>query len=261
MEPGIQDMLDIAFDAAVQAGEIQREYYEKKNLDIELKGRIDLVTEVDLLCEKAVTATISESFPDHGILAEEGTSINGGSPYQWIIDPLDGTTNFAHGFPMFAVSIGLVKDGEILLGVIYDPLRDELFSAKKDGGATMNGHSIKVSETSQLDKSLVATGFPYDVKTSSRNNLNNFNRVIMEVRALRRPGAAAIDLAYVACGRLDGFWEQRLKPWDMAAGALIVSEAGGIVTDMKGKPLDLFGETCCAGNPQIHRQLLDLLED
>ena len=261
MEEELQSMVDVAFDAAVQAGEIQRDHYEKKNLDIEMKGRIDLVTEVDLLCEKAITDAITENFPDHGILAEEGTSINSNSPYQWIIDPLDGTTNFAHGFPLFAVSIGLVKDGEILLGVIYDPLREELFSATKGGGASLNGFPIKTSETKQLERSLVATGFPYDVKTNPRNNLDNFNRVIMEVRAVRRPGAAAVDLAYVACGRLDGFWEQRLQPWDMAAGALLVAEAGGLVTDMKGAPLDLFGETLCAGNRNIQPQLLDLLVD
>jgi myo-inositol-1(or 4)-monophosphatase len=253
-------VLEVAKQTAQSAGEIQRGKYESKDLSIDHKGRIDLVTEVDFECERLITGILADKFPDHGIIAEEGTSRNPQAEYQWIIDPLDGTTNFTHGFPIFAVSIGLVRGGSPVAGVVYEPIRDEMFYAVKDGGAFMNGKPIEVTKTATLKDSLLATGFPYDVATNPKNNIDNFRRVIMECQALRRPGAAAIDLVYVACGRLDGFWELRLQAWDMAAGALIVAEAGGILTDMKGGKLDLFGETVCATNGHIHREILQLLE-
>ena len=256
----VNELLECGIEAARLAGALQRERYEDATLKVERKGRIDLVTEVDVACEKIIVEHISSSYPEHGILAEEGEANRKDEGFLWIIDPLDGTTNFAHGFPIFAVSIGVAVDGVVQAGVVYDPLRDEMFTATKDGGAFLNGNPIKVTDCERLEEALLATGFPYDIKTNPRNNINNFNRVALEAQAVRRPGAAAVDLVYTACGRLDGFWEQRLKPWDMAAGALIVEEAGGTVTDMAGKPLDLYGETVCATAPKIHAELLTLLD-
>jgi len=260
MSVDLSEAIEFAMGCARSAGEIQREKYESKDLDIDRKGRIDLVTEVDLECERLITELVAKKYSEHGIIAEEGTSRNPEAEYQWIIDPLDGTTNFAHGFPIFAVSIGLVVGGSPVAGVVYEPIRDEMFHAVKGGGAFMNEVKIEVSKAEALKDSLLATGFPYDVATNPRNNIDNFRRVIMECQALRRPGAAAIDLVYVACGRLDGFWEQRLKAWDIAAGVLIVTEAGGTVTDMGGGRLDLYGETVCATNGLIHKEILGLLE-
>jgi len=253
--------LEVAVETAKSAGEIQRNRYEDHSVTIERKGRIDLVTAVDIACEKLIVSAISKRYPQHGILAEEGTQKEAHGDYLWIIDPLDGTTNYAHGFPMFAVSIALAMRGKPVVGVVYEPIRDELFTAVAGEGAMINGKPISVSSVSQMDDALLATGFPYDVRTNPANNLDNFKRVALNCQAVRRPGAAVLDLSYVACGRLDGFWEQRLYPWDMAAGSLIVAEAGGVVTDMDGKPLDLHGETIIAANPRIHPKLLALLQN
>jgi len=256
----INNQLDFAVSIAKDAGGLQSYAFEKSGLKIKHKGRIDLVTEIDIACEKLIVDAIKKTYPSHGILTEEGSNKESTSDSLWIIDPLDGTTNFAHGFPIFAVSIALEVDGEIVLAVCYDPLRDELFTAIKGGGAFMNGKAISVSSTDKLENSLVATGFPYDLKTNQRNNINNFVKVVKECQAVRRPGAAVIDLCYVACGRFDAFWEQRLCPWDMAAGQLVVLEAGGLVTDMAGKKLDIYNETICVANKMVHPQLLSLLE-
>jgi myo-inositol-1(or 4)-monophosphatase len=257
----IEEALEFAKETARRAGEIQRNNFEKKGLAVEHKGRIDLVTEVDIACEKLITEAVRQNFPEHGILAEEGARRESLEGDIWIIDPLDGTVNYAHGFPMFAVSIALYHKDEPVLGVVYDPLRDEIFTSVTGRGAYMNDAPIKVTGVENLENALIATGFPYDLKTNPRNNLANFNRVALECQAVRRPGAAAIDLCYLACGRFDAFWEQRLCPWDMAAARIIVAEAGGKVTDMKGNSLDIFGETICAANPALHPKLLALLED
>ncbi len=255
----VQTALDVAIDAAKKAGRVMRDRYEDKSVSVEHKGTINLVTEVDIECERLIVEAISKKYPDHAILAEEGTDIQKGADYMWIIDPVDGTTNYAHGFPMFASSIGLTHKGDVVMGAAYDPLRDELFTATKGGGAFLNGKSISVSGVDNLDNALLATGFPYDIRTT-RANLDNFSRVALHCQAIRRAGAAVLDLCYTACGRFDGFWEQTLRAWDMAAATLIVEEAGGIVTDMKGKKLDLFQGTICAAAPKVHPELLKLLE-
>lgn len=251
--------LEFAVNIAKQAGRIQKERYEDGSVSIKHKGVIDLVTEVDLECEKLITSAIMEEYPEHGIMAEEGTSRHSDAQYVWIVDPLDGTTNFAHGFPFFCVSIALARDGEPFIGVVFDPLRGELFSGVKGGGAYLNGARLRVSGVEKMDDALLGTGFPYDIRTTAENNLDNFKRVAMHCQAIRRAGSAALDLCYVACGRFEGFWEQSLYAWDMAAGALFVREAGGIISDMKGKQLDLNGKTVAAGNPNIHPKLLKLL--
>jgi myo-inositol-1(or 4)-monophosphatase len=255
----LEKTLEFAVRLAYAAGEIQKEHYERRGLVVQHKGIINLVTEVDMKCEELITRAIAEEYPDHEILAEEGTDKKSGSGYAWYIDPLDGTTNYAHGFPIFAPSIALAYKGEALAGAVYDPMRDEMFSGLKGGGAYLNGKRISVSTADNMDHALLGTGFPYDLRTNANNNIENFNRVVHQCQAIRRAGAAAIDLCYVACGRFEGFWEQWLYPWDMAAGALFVQEAGGVVSDMKGKPLDLFGKSICAANPGIHPKLLGLL--
>ncbi|MFQ5432166.1 MAG: inositol monophosphatase family protein [Nitrospinota bacterium] len=228
---------------------------------MEHKGLIDLVTEVDIECEKIVTEAIAKKYPDHGILSEEGTELKNRSDYLWIVDPLDGTTNFAHGFPMFCVSIALVNEGKRIIGVAYDALRDELFTAVKGSGAFLNGKRIKVSDVTNMDNALLATGFPYDIRTNMDNNVAEFNRVVVNCQAIRRAGSAVIDLCYTACGRFDGFWEKSLFAWDMAAGALILEEAGGVVTDMNGDALNLYGKTIAAANRKIHPALLKVLKE
>ena len=256
----LERALEFTVDIAKQAGRIQKKRYEDANVAVKHKGLIDLVTEVDIECEKLITEKIAAKYPEHGILSEEGTVKENQSRHRWIIDPLDGTTNFAHRFPMFCVSIALATDDKPVVGVAYDPLRDELFTAVKNGGAFLNGKRIQVSDVANMDNALLATGFPYDIRTTLDNNLENFNRVALNCQAIRRAGSAVLDLAYTACGRFDGFWEQSLYAWDMAAGALIVEEAGGVVTDMQGNTLDLFGKTLAAANRHLHPKLIDLLE-
>ena len=250
----------VAIFAARAAGEIMNEYRGRK-FSVERKGEIDLVTEVDLLCEKAIVSMIREKFPDHGVLAEEGGAEKGASRFKWIIDPIDGTTNYAHGFPVYCASIAFEIDGKVVTGAVYDPSRDEMFTAIKGGGATLNDSPIKVSETSEIIKALLATGFPYEIKTTARNNISEFTRFAMSAQAIRRPGAAALDLCYVACGRIDGFWEFHLKPWDMAAGALFVSEAGGRVSMAGGEELEIYQPDIVASNGLLHEAMLEILSE
>lgn len=224
------------------------------------KGAVNLVTEMDLLAEKVIVSTISRHYPTHNILAEEKTTKQGNSPFRWIIDPLDGTTNYAHGYPVFCVSIALEKSGEIILGVVYDPTREELFLAEKGKGARLNGKKIHVSSVPKLSLSLLATGFPYDLRESPVNNFDHFHNFALRVHAVRRAGSAALDLCYVASGRFDGFWEMKLGPWDMAAGSLIVQEAGGKITDFFGKNLGLNGQHVLASNGKIHQEMLEILK-
>ncbi|MDH5637235.1 MAG: inositol monophosphatase [Nitrospinota bacterium] len=254
--------LKTAIFAARLAGGIQRDY-TGKNFDVSSKKtRTDLVTEVDIKCEEAIIAAIKEVFPDHGALAEEkGEYAAASGNRRWIIDPLDGTVNFAHGFPMYCSSVAMEADGAVVVGAVYDPVRDEMFHASLGGGAWLNDKPIHVSTTPQLADSLLATGFPYTIRTEVLNNLTQFSAFAMRAQAIRRPGAAALDLCYVASGRLDGFWEFHLKPWDMAAGALIVAEAGGMVSSDLGGSFSVYKPAVVASNRLIHQQMIDTLEE
>lgn len=252
-------LIDKVSGLARRAGEIQLKRLGHVK-HVEYKGAINLVTEVDRECEALIVGGLKEHFPDYDILAEEGSGSERGVERKWIVDPLDGTVNFTHGFPFFCVSIALEEDGELTAGVIYDPNRDELFTAMKGKGARLNGERIHVSRESTLSQSMVATGFAYNVQEEERfDNLDNFANFVKLARAVRRPGSAAIDLAWLACGRLDGFWELFLRPWDMAAGVCIIREAGGSVTTFDGSPYDLYGMQILASNGKIHDQMIDVL--
>jgi myo-inositol-1(or 4)-monophosphatase len=256
----MKNVIAVAREAALKAGKILRENIGGTR-QITYKGDINLVTEMDMRSEREIVKTLRDAFPNHGIVAEEETDIRNDSGFTWIIDPLDGTTNYAHGYPCFSVSIALEREGSIVAGVVYDPMREELFSAQKGQGAFMNGEKIVVSDTDTLMKSLLATGFPYDRKVSEKNNLNYFHDLLMSSQEVRRDGSAALDLCYVASGRFDGFWELKLKPWDIAAGSLIVTEAGGLVSDLSGKQFNMHAEEILASNSRIHRQMVMKLRD
>lgn len=253
-----QQFLDIAVDAARIAGRFQQ-YRFASVLDVTLKGDKNLVTEVDRESERLIVGHLLGSFPDHCIVAEEGEYLQSDSPFRWIIDPLDGTTNYAHGFPWFCVSIGLESAGELVAGVIYNPLHDELFTATRGGGAFLNGQRLHVSTRSPLQNTLLGTGFPYDCARDPANNFDNFTAFQKAARGIRRAGAAALDLAYVAAGRLDGFWELKLKPWDVAAGVLLVREAGGTVTTFDGSAYNVFNHRIVASNGLIHEEMTAML--
>ena len=252
------DYLQEAITAARIAGSYQK-YRFTSDLDIELKGEKDLVTEVDKESERLIIGHLRACFPDHDIVAEEGDYPQSGSPFRWVIDPVDGTTNYAHGFPWFCTSICLELAGELVAGVIYNPVYDELFTATKGGGAYLNGTRLSVSTRAPLKSSLLGTGFPYDCATDPANNFANFVAFQKKARGIRRAGAAALDLAYVAAGRLDGFWELKLKAWDVAAGVLMVREAGGVVTTFDGSPYDIFNDRVVASNGLIHDEMVAML--
>jgi len=252
------DYLQEAVVAARIAGSYQKSRFAS-SLRIEMKGDKDLVTEVDKESERLIVAHLHSRFPDHDIVAEEGDYPQGGSPCRWIIDPVDGTTNYAHGYPWFCSSIGLELSGELVAGVIFNPVYDELFTATKGGGAYLNGNRLSVSASAPLKNSLLGTGFPYDCATDPDNNFANFIAFQKRARGIRRAGAAALDLAYVAAGRLDGFWELKLKAWDVAAGVLLVREAGGMVTSFDGSPYDLFAGEFVASNGLIHEEMVAML--
>ncbi len=256
--PENQEHIEAARAAAKEAGRILMEGFGHRPR-VYYKGRINLVTDRDRQSEAAIVTFLSRRFSDYTILTEEGQGHEGKGEACWIVDPLDGTTNYAHGFPFFSVSIALEQKGTLRCGVVYDPLREEWFTAAHGDGASLNGESIHVSDAEKLEEALLCTGFPYDMKESAENNLNHFSNFSMRARAVRRPGSAALDLAYVATGRLDGFWELKLKPWDMAAGALLVAEAGGIVSDFRGGPLDIYRPEIVASNPHIHDAILQVL--
>ena len=251
--------LDTAARAARDAGKLQKERLWSEH-EIQFKGEIDLVTEVDRACEELIVAAIRERFPGHDILAEENVYAQSGSRFKWVIDPLDGTTNYAHGFPWFCVSIALEVDGEVRLGVIYQPMLDELFTTVKGEGAFLNGRLLRVSRREPLKNCLLATGFPYDRTRDNENNFANFVNFQMAARAVRRAGAAALDLANVAAGRLDGYWEVKLKPWDVAAGQLLVTEAGGRVTNHEGSPFSIYDHRVLASNGLVHDAMVALLK-
>lgn len=250
--------MDFAQNLAREAGGLLAEKLTRHN-PIYYKGTIDLVTEADKMSEELILAKISRRYPEHGILSEESAVKNEQANMRWIIDPLDGTTNYAHGFPFFCVSIALEKEGVVDLGVIYDPTRDDLFTASRAGGAHLNGKKLHVSSVSDLSRGLLATGFPYDIRVSPDNNLNFFNAMATKVQAIRRAGAAALDLAYLAAGRFDGFWELKLKPWDTAAGCLMVKEAGGVICDLTGEMWTLNSPGLVADNGLIHDQMMEVI--
>jgi myo-inositol-1(or 4)-monophosphatase len=227
--------------------------------EISFKGEVDLVTNFDRRAQDIIVGRLSSAFPGHGFLAEEELSLGPASEFRWIIDPLDGTTNFAHRFPVFTVSIGLEFQGRLVAGVVYDPMRGEMFEAAYKEGAYLNGKRIRVSAVGDLNRSLLATGFPYDIRDSRVNNVVHFNHFIMRAQAVRRCGSAAMDLCYLACGRFDGFWELKLKPWDMAAGAVIVREAGGRLSDFEGGEFSLLGQETLASNGLIHEAMIEVL--
>jgi len=272
-----QDFLDqvrqVGRQAALAAGALLKLNYEKPH-DITMKSAIDPVTESDFAAQKTIINLIRQTFPDHGILAEEKmeTEVGEGAKgrdsasqeatptYRWVIDPLDGTVNFAHGFPMFCVSIGFEAAGVMEYGVVYEPLRDELFEAMRGGGAWLNrSKRLKVSGVDRLNEALVATGFPYDIRERLPETLDRMGRVLASSQGLRRAGSAALDLAYVAAGRMDAFFEENLKPWDTAAGILLVMEAGGAVSTFTGEPYTIFSDNIASSNGLLHEDMLKVL--
>ena len=254
------EALQIAVKAARAAGEILNKRRDNFG-PIKYKSEIDPVTEVDLECENKIINIISSRFPYHGFLAEESNnSRNLSSPHKWIIDPLDGTVNFAHGYPCYCTSIGLESNGEIVLGAIYNPSLDELFTTEKGQGAFLNFNPIKVSRVSKLKKSMLVTGFAYDVGYAKNNNLDHFENFLKSCQAVRRPGSAALDLCYTAMGRFEGFWEMKLHPWDMAAGKLLLEEAGGKVSLLNGSVFDLYQRQILATNGLVHDAMLEILK-
>src|SRR5689334_10317116 len=249
--------LETAVDVAREAGSLLANYFERR-VAFELKGDFDLVTEADRASERLVIERLRSHFPQHSILAEEGGGHESPSEYRWYVDPLDGTTNFAHSFPMFNVTLALEHAGDLVAGVIYDPVRQEMFAAERGAGAYLNNRRIRVSQCRRLEDSLASTGFP-SRKRHLNINIHFYHQMAMASHGVRRTGSAAIDLAYVACGRLDAFWEFGLKPWDMAAGTLIVREAGGTITNMRGGPHSVTtSPDLLADNGCFHDQILAL---
>jgi len=254
-----EDLQTTAIDAARLAGEVLLEY-ARTGFHVEYKNAVNLVTDADRRAEQVIVDTIHRAYPDHSVLAEErGMELGRDSPYRWIIDPLDGTTNFAHGFPLYCVSIGVEYRDRMILGVVLDPTRQELFVAADGQGATLNRQPIRVSKSATLETALLVTGFAYDIRESTHNNLDYFSKFCLCARGVRRTGTAALDLCYVAAGRFDGFWEMKLHPWDMAAGSLIVTEAGGCMSDFSGKAFTIYGQEMVASNNLIHRGMLSVL--
>ncbi|UCD94156.1 MAG: inositol monophosphatase [Candidatus Zixiibacteriota bacterium] len=254
----LREFTRFARETACDAGQMLLKMSRRRHR-IALKGRVNLVTEADLASEKFIVGAIGKRYPHHSILAEEGAARNNDSEFKWIIDPLDGTTNYTHAFPFYCVSIGLEYCGEMVAGAVYDPERDEMFSAFDKGGSFLNRRRIQVSTETRLERALLATGFPYDISSSRENNLKYFNRFARLARGVRRAGSAALDLCYLACGRFDGFWELKLHPWDTAAGTVIVQEAGGKVTDFKGRKYSIYDKYILAGNRHIHGRMKQVL--
>ncbi len=252
-------MKNLIRHAALEAGRLLMDKFES-GIRVEFKGKYDLVTEADRQAEALIIKLIRERYPEHDFIAEEGDYGETGSDYRWIIDPLDGTTNYAHGFPWFAVSIALEVKGRLQLGVVYNPYVKDFFFAERNSGAFLNERRLQVSTIDSLERALLATGFAYDHRKCKANNYDYFTRFQKEAQACRRPGAASLDLASVAAGRFDGFWELKLKPWDLAAGILLIEEAGGLVSDFDGCPMTLESQECMASNSLIHEEMQKILQ-
>ncbi|HET6671321.1 MAG TPA: inositol monophosphatase family protein [Pyrinomonadaceae bacterium] len=255
-------MLNFAISVARDAGGVLIDKLGRA-LQVSNKGAIDLVTEADLASEKLIIDRIRSHYPRHAILAEESgisenNSADSAAEWKWIIDPLDGTTNYAHGYPCFCVSIGVERAGKLELGVVYDPMRNEMFAAERGQGATLNERPIRVSGVAELSRAMLCTGFPYDVRERP-DFARDFSNFTMHAQAVRRDGSAALDLAYVACGRFDGFWEDGLKSWDIAAGVLLIAEAGGSVTDYQGAALDIYSPRVLASNGLVHQSMMQVI--
>lgn len=251
--------LETAIDLARAAGDILN-HYASREKQVEFKGHANLVTIADKESEDLIISGILSRYPGHSILAEESGATQPGAAVQWVIDPVDGTTNFAHGYPFYCVSIGVEENGEVACGVVYDPVRDELFSAARGAGAFCNGDRLKVSEVDVLSRALLITGFPYNFREHLDRVMKQFREFMVLSQAVRRGGSAALDLCYVAAGRLDGFWELNLQPWDTAAGRIILEEAGGRVTDFKGGPFSIYMKEMLATNGKIHDEMMGVLK-
>ncbi len=257
----LHQMLDTASSAAREAGAFLKESVGRvKNIEHKMGQFRNLVSEIDKGSEAKIIAAIKERYPDHGILAEESGGADGRSDYKWVIDPLDGTTNFLHGVPIFCVTIGIEHKGEVVAGVSYDPNRDELFTAERGSGAFLNGERLAVTTAGTLQEALMVTGFPYHLADTPEGPLVHFNNFTRVSQGIRRLGSAALDLAYIAAGRFDGYWEISLNPWDMAAGVVIVREAGGMVTDFQGRPVDIYRKEILATNGKIHDACMEVLK-
>lgn len=254
-------MLNIAIEAAKEAGKFLKYSVGKvRNVETKKGEERNLVSEIDRGSEAKIINIIKRHFPNHAILAEESGASDTAADYKWIIDPLDGTTNFLHGVPVFSVTIGIERKGEVIAGVVYDPNLDELFTVEKGAGAFLNGRRLKVSRSTELINSLLVTGFPYDIASNPDHAVERFTAFLGAARGLRRFGSAALDLCYVAAGRFDGFWEVSLNPWDMAAGVLLVNEAGGQTTNFAGDPLNIYQKNVLASNGLIHNAMLEILK-
>jgi len=247
-----KELLTFSREVALGAGDILKKSFNH-SLNVRYKGRIDPVTDVDVRAEKYITGKIRKKFPGHDVLGEEGVASRAKSAFQWVIDPIDGTVNFTHGFPVYCVSVGLLVDGEPHLGAVYDPEREEMFWSVRGTGAWLNKSRIHVTSEKRLERALLATGFAYDIGTAKRNNLGYFARMAKKAQGIRRPGSAAIDLCWLASGRIDGFWELKLHPWDTAAAVVMVDEAGGKITRTNGKPYSIFDKDILASNGYLHR--------
>lgn len=260
MNPNPSPYLQLAVEAVRRAGATQREAVGR-NFSISKKGAIDLVTEIDVAIEREFRAMVAERYPEHDVLGEEFGGAEGRSPARhcWIFDPIDGTTNFAHGVPIFCASLALEIDGVVAVGAVYDPMRDELFTAERGAGAWLNGQRLRVSETDTLIDALLVTGFPYSVQQDPTEILGLFARFIAQARAVRRLGSAALDVCYVAAGRMDAFWEKGLGPWDIAAAALMVEEAGGRISDYDGRPFHARSGRLVASNGALHGLMLETI--
>jgi myo-inositol-1(or 4)-monophosphatase len=255
----MESYLNTAIEVAREAGGLLLQHF-RQPLEITYKRRSDLVTEADRRSETLIVGRLRSHFPDHAIVAEEGGGQKTGSDYCWYVDPLDGTTNFAHGFPVFSVTLGVAYRGEVVAGVVYDPTRDELFTAERGAGAFLNSQRLHVSSNEDLGECLVATGFP-PFATNHDLNVEFYFRFTQLTHGIRRAGSAALDLCSVAAGRFDGFWELKLNPWDKAAGTLLVAEAGGLVTGITGKPFNLLGDDIFASNGLVHDQMLRVFSE
>jgi myo-inositol-1(or 4)-monophosphatase len=255
----MNDLLEFAVDLAFEAGRIQKRRYRERH-SIFHKGEINIVTDVDLACQERMMSLIARRFPNDRVISEEKDNIFDGGGNRWIIDPIDGTTNYAHGYPFFCSSVAYEAGGKVVCGAVYNPIFDELFFAEAGKGSYLNGRRLTVSRTGELKQSLLVTGFPYDINTSNVNNIDHFVSFLYRAQAVRRDGSAALNLSYVAAGRFEGFWELKLNSWDMAAGMLILTEAGGVVTDLAGGPFSIYGGQIVASNGLVHQEMLKVLK-